>query len=62
VVNVKRNSNEERKNAMGRSRKTPKPKLPTHERIDPKSDPHEVYPLLNGKVKAKPKKAKAKTK
>jgi len=36
---------------MARTRKTPKPKLPTHERIDPKADPHEVYPLLKNLVK-----------
>jgi len=36
---------------MARSRKTPKPKRPTHERIDPTADPQKVYPLLKSLVK-----------
>jgi hypothetical protein len=35
---------------MARTRKTPKPKIPTHERIDPKADPQKVYPLLKNLV------------
>lgn len=42
-------------------RKTPKPKMPTYERIDPKSDPQEVYPLLADlRVKHKPELEEAK--
>lgn len=37
---------------MARTRKTPKPKLPAHERIDRAADPHKVYPLLDGLVAA----------
>lgn len=37
---------------MARSRKTPKPKLPTHERIDRKADHRGVYTVLDNLVKA----------
>ena len=37
---------------MARTRKTPKPKLPAHERIDRKADPCKVYPLLDDLVAA----------
>lgn len=37
---------------MARTRKTPKPKLPSHERIDRTADPYKVYPLLDELVKA----------
>lgn len=36
---------------MARTRKTPKPKVPAHERIEPNADPYKMYPLLKELVR-----------